>query len=541
MDSAPRWLSQLVRWAETRPDAPALVTGVGELSYAQLLESARRVAAALEELVGQGEDLVGVFGGRSNETYVSVLGILLGGRGYVPLNPRFPAARCARMIERSQARTLVISGTQTRRAGELLDALGAPLRVLVVGGQPDEWRDSARRHRVVHLEDITPDSALAPDRAAPDDTDIAYLMFTSGSTGDPKGIAVTHANVAAYLEALDERLDVGEGARFSQTFDLTFDLSVHDLFVCWMKGACLHVPQAGELMAPAKFIREREITHWFSVPSVVSSMIALRMLREDIFPSLVSSLFCGEALHSAHAEAWQRAAPNSLIENLYGPTEATIAITGYRWDPARSPGECRSGVVPIGEAFPGQHALVVSDDGAEMPPGEAGELVLGGSQVTPGYWGDETRSAKSFVSLPGREGTWYRTGDEAVLDAQGRLHFLGRRDDQVKIRGFRVELQEIDETLRKHLPGAEAVTIAWPRKQGTAEGVAAFLLGADDADLTALKNACRQDLPDYMVPRRFVHVDSWPLNANGKIDRKALALLLEGKARSAASPGGRPS
>ena len=145
------------------------------------------------------------------------------------------------------------------------------------------------------------------------------------------------------------------------------------------------------------------------------------------------------------------------------------------------------------------------------------------------------------MSLPGREGTWYRTGDEAMRDEEGRLHFLGRRDDQVKIRGFRVELQEIDETLRKHLPGAEAVTIAWPRKQGTAEGVAAFLLGADDADLAALKTSCREDLPDYMVPRRFVHVESWPLNANGKIDRKALSELLETGNRGGANRRGRPS
>src|SRR5205807_7600878 len=169
-------------------------------------------------------------------------------------------------------------------------------------------------------------------RAELDSEAIAYLRFTSGSTGQPKGVAIHHSNVQPYVKYVSDRYSVNEEDRFSQEFDLTFDLSVHDMFVCWERGACLFSVPEKSVMMQAKFIRDHQLTMWFSVPSVIGILGKMRLLPSGCFPSLRYSLFCGEPLLVAYAQLWQKAATNSVIENLYGPTETTIAISHYRWD-----------------------------------------------------------------------------------------------------------------------------------------------------------------------------------------------------------------
>ena len=267
---------------------------------------------------------------------------------------------------------------------------------------------------------------------------------------------------------------------------------------------------------------------WFSVPSTVGRLIDLRMIKPGLFPSLRTSLFCGEPLPQEYAEVWQSAAPNSLVENLYGPTEATIAITRYSWHP-ESGQECRSGVVPIGSAFPSQQTRVVDTNGNAVGVENEGELCLAGSQVTSGYLNSPEKTSSQYVRLPGdEETTWYRTGDLVREDANGVLHYVSRLDEQVKIRGYRVELQEIEHALRKAADGAMAVAVPWPLRKGAADGVVAFIRSKQEMDIPTLIERCREELPAYMVPRSVRFVEELPLNANGKIDRKQLARQLEG-------------
>jgi acyl-CoA synthetase (AMP-forming)/AMP-acid ligase II len=243
------------------------------------------------------------------------------------------------------------------------------------------------------------------------------------------------------------------------------------------------------------------------------------------------SLFCGEPLSAACATAWQDAAPQSVLENLYGPTEATIAISHYRWDRATSPAECLNGIVPIGWLFEAQQARVVDGRGNSAASGENGELCLAGTQVADGYWNDPETSARQFVRLPEDHGhICYRTGDLVKQDRRGCLHYLCRIDQQVKIRGYRVELQEIDLALRTICGTEQAVAVPWPVRDGSAEGVVGFVCGNDRFDELRILRACREVLPEYMVPSKIRCIDELPVNSNGKTDRKRLAQTLEGEA-----------
>jgi amino acid adenylation domain-containing protein len=509
------------------PGRPALAAGGREWSYEALAALAAAYARAVKEAAGAGEPMVALLARRSETAYGGILGIIAAGKGYVPLNPRFPAERLKSTFLRSGARLVVAGREALERLAELLPLVESPLVVITPGAE--EAERLARAFPVHGFVPVGERSGVAleePEGLGPESP--AYLLFTSGSTGEPKGVAVSHGNVTSYVRYVAELYQVSEEDRLSQHFDLTFDLSVHDMFVAWERGACVCCVPESALLAPARFIREQELTMWFSVPSLVGFLMRLRLLEPGAFPALRWSLFCGEALPAEFAEAWQRAAPNSAVENLYGPTEATIAITRYRWESATSPAACRRGIVPIGRPFEGQEVCVVDSGLRALPPGESGELALGGSQVTGTYWNDPARSAERFVVLPERgAGKWYLTGDLACEDADGCLHYLGRLDEQVKVRGYRVELQEIDHAVRTVAGTQEAVAVAWPLRDGSAGGVVAFISSAERREESGIIAQLRRILPDYMVPARVHFVNSLPSNANGKIDRKQLVRLLE--------------
>jgi acyl-coenzyme A synthetase/AMP-(fatty) acid ligase len=226
-------------------------------------------------------------------------------------------------------------------------------------------------------------------------------------------------------------------------------------------------------------------------------------------------------------QVWQEAAPESVVENLYGPTELTIACALYRWDSDRSPDECEQGIVPIGEPYPGMQVLIADDELREVPTGEAGELLMAGPQVTLGYFKDPERTAKAFVVPPGREGVHYRTGDRVRRRAEGApMVYLGRVDNQIKIQGYRVELGEVEARLREEGEVDVAIAIGWPRNASGADGIVGFV-PRSAAGMDGLLERVRAHLPPYMQPSAVVPVDDFPLNPNGKVDRKALAVQLE--------------
>jgi amino acid adenylation domain-containing protein len=356
---------------------------------------------------------------------------------------------------------------------------------------------------------------------------IAYMLFTSGSTGQPKGVMVSHANVLHYVEYVTRRYAFTSDDRFSQTFDLTFDLSAHDMFVAWQNGACVCCPTQKQSIKPGAFINDAGLTVWFSVPSTALFMHRLGVLKPGMYPRLRLSLFCGEALPVEIVRQWALAAPNSAIENLYGPTELTIACTAYRWDSTNSPAECEHRVVPIGEPFDQMEAVIVDEELREVDDGAAGELLMTGPQLSLGYWQDEERTRKAFVRLPGRPGVYYRTGDRVRRQTPGKpLTYLGRVDSQIKVLGHRVELGEVESAVRKASGLEGVVALGWPMTASGAEAIEVFLQ-AEEADVKSLLAEIKRKLPPYMVPRNIHVLRHLPLNANGKFDRAALHKKLD--------------
>jgi amino acid adenylation domain-containing protein len=510
------------------PERPAIVVDGQPTTYRSLLARARQVAAAVDALEPENASLGAVLATRSMTAYAAILGILGSGRGYVPLNPKFPVERSAKMLFRSGARALVVDATGFQQLPGLLKLIDFPLAIILPDGEsPSGLATQFPRHRFVFSNEL-PDGASYSLKAEAKGSAIAYLLFTSGSTGEPKGVPISQQNVRAYIEATCDHYDVNEHDRISQEFDLTFDLSVHDMFVCWERGACLCCVPENAVMMPAKFIRESRLTMWFSVPSVAGLLAKMRLLTPASFPTLRWSLFCGEPFAASYARLWQEAAPNSVVENLYGPTETTIAITRYRWDNNTSPDRCVNGIVPIGWPFDGQRIQVVTSDRLPVSAGGTGELCLAGSQVTTGYWNDTQRSAEQFINLPGSGDTiWYRTGDLVEEDPDGCLRYLGRVDHQVKIRGYRVELQEIEGVLREACCTEQVAAVPWPVANGNAGGIVAFVAGVEHLDVASVLGRCRVSLPDYMIPRKVFHLNEMPLNANGKMDRKELTMRLQ--------------
>lgn len=513
--------------ADTWGDRPALEVAGSVLTYTMLREQAESLAATLDRhQTGAGPPLTAVFAYRSVPAFAGVLAALLRGHGYVPLNRMFPPDRTRAMLERSGCRALVVDRESEKQLGAVLEGLPGGLLILLPEcGEVAEWSAQWPQHRFLGAGDLVAPGAWRPKEVSPDA--IAYLLFTSGSTGVPKGVMVAHRNVRAYVDFTAERYAITPEDRFSQTFDMTFDLSVADLFVAWDRGACVCCPSEKILINPGRFINDSRLTIWFSVPSMAVFMKRLGALKPGTYPHLRLSLFCGEALPVEVARAWAEAAPESIVENVYGPTELTIACTYYRWDPLRSPGESLQGLVPIGEPFPGMVAMVADEALQEVLPGADGELLMTGPQLTLGYWQDPDRTAAAFVRPPGRREVYYRTGDLVRRPAgQGPLLYLGRTDHQIKILGHRVELGEVEAVVREESGVDSVIAVGWPLNPGGAGGVEIFLQTGQPVP-PDLKERVARRLPVYMAPRRYHPLAEFPLNANGKYDRKALLSILE--------------
>ncbi len=513
-------INRVLKAAREYPGRTALHFSNIRVTYSELLSLAGSYARTIRKLQEPSE-VVAILAERSLDAYAGILGILLAGKAYLPLNPGFPTERNAYILEKSGTSTLLFGAECLKETESLVSIRRRSLNI--VCRDMDSLNelgilDMHSKNLVDHeIMDIPGDLSVDPDKPA-------YLLFTSGSTGVPKGVSVSNSNVCAYLDNISSMVDFLAEDRFTQTFDLTFDLSVHDMFVCWSSGACLCIPEDNSTFGIIRYLKQMQPTVWFSVPSVAVLLQRMRLLKKEAFPWLRLSFFCGEALLEETAISWAQAASNSEVINLYGPTEATIAVSSYIL-----PGDPRqikslNGIVSIGRLFEG-HDFVLSDE-----EDGKGILCVSGTQVVAGYFEDEVLSRQYFFEYgtpsPNEHATtshrYYITGDRVQLDVDGDFFFLGRADAEVKISGYRVNLLEIDHAIASMDRVKQAVTLYLKPGSGDAFLVSFIVSKEKGDDIPAIIGHCRQKLPTYMVPEKIIFVDDIPLNANGKTDRNAL-------------------
>ena len=498
----------------------ALSLGHEEWTYSSLDAAARVISHALLRINASDSRWVGLLAARSFTSYAGVIGILGSSNAYVPLSLEFPPDRTAQMIARAGCRTVVVGTEALPILRSIVEQCSLDIHWLLVDCDLPNWITDVPSQTFSQMS-LKASESLPQPSVSVSSLQPAYLLFTSGSTGKPKGVVVSHANVVSYLTFIVPELQMTSGDRCSQMFELTFDLSVHDMFVTWSSGACLCVPDRQSVRFPMYYIIQQRLSTWFSVPSVARIMESHRSLSDNNFPSLRLSLFCGEALPTSLARRWKSAAANSRVLNLYGPTETTIAVTFF--DLGSDDVGALPEVVPIGDPFPLHEISVIRPDLSRCEKEEVGELAIAGPQVSNGYWQDPESSSLKFVQLFEDEKTWYRTGDLVSHTDQHGLLFKGRVDDQVQILGHRVELLEIDLALRSVLGTDSVVAVAFP-PGAIAESIFAFVALNGDKELERqILDACRKKLPRYMVPQRVLFISELPTNSNGKVDRAQLA------------------
>lgn len=497
------------RGLSSHPAAIALRLGGVELTYGELAERARQLAGSIRSSCRSAPSTIGLVLPKSVELYVAYLAAAVLNATVVPFDGSAPNKRTVTCAQRA-AVELVICSRSTLGAFESSSRMGIGL---LDGSRFSLWRD---------LEPV--------ERAAP--SDCAYVMFTSGTTGEPKGVPISSSNVRAYFSHIGEAYTCGPENRHSQLFAVSFDLSVHDLFLTWSAGAALCVPTGRDANLLSSYVEANGITHLFTVPSALDLAARIGSLDAGSLDELEVFAFCGEPLTMRQMALARRAAPNARVLNLYGPTENTISCTVFEVpnEPAAlvDPG---NGTVPIGAPFGANRAALASELG--LADGvDPDELLLGGAQTFGGYLGPADVSDRAFLDGRHRDAEpdrWYRTGDRASRGAQGLVH-RGRLDDQLKLRGFRVEPAEIESALEQH-PGVDAAVVS--TVAATEHGdVLAVLYSGRPCSPQDLRRFLATMLPPYMIPLEYYLADDLPINANGKRSRSEAHRLVGERRRS---------
>ena len=511
--------------ADCRGDATAVVHLQSRLTYGQLDRASTQLAKVLKEIGCERADRVCLLMPKSLQAIVSILGILKADCAYVPIDPQSPAPRVRKIIDQCEPRVILGAGSVGTLLEEVLSLDGSPDTLAVGWLGPDRLQSDRVKVDFTQADyQNYPDTPLDYANTADDP---AYIMFTSGSTGIPKGVVITHANVSSYLQWAVRYFGLTSCDKMSAHPPLHFDLSVMDIFGSLGVGAELHlVPYEINLLPNkvADFIRSSELTHWFSVPSLLIYMAKFDVVKEQDFQTLKRILWCGEVFPTPSLSYWMKRLPHVSFTNLYGPTEATIASSYYTVPTCPEDG---TGPIPIGKPCEGEELLVLNEALGPVPTGEIGNLYIRGAGLSPGYWRDQEKTQAVFIRNPfsgDPSDRLYKTGDLARIGDDGLVYFHGRADTQVKSRGYRIELGEIESAFHALSLLQECAVVAIEAEGFEGATICCAYVPADGSEVSSLvlRKSLASALPQYMIPSHYLVFEKLPRNASGKIDRLKL-------------------
>jgi len=463
--------------------------------YAEFAQVVSNIRKAIEQTE---EKHIGLVANDDIETYAAIIALWLEGKAYVPMSTETPRDRNEKIIKQAFLRTVIDSSDEplfpecnTIQSKKLAQSQ-INLQAKPVGGD-----------------------------------ELVYILFTSGTTGEPKGVPITRDNLEGFIKAFDDLgFDITEKDRCLQMFELTFDLSVMSYLVPLLKGACIYTIPKDKIKYSYiyELMEEQELTVALMVPSILHYM--RKYFVEIDLPLMRYSLFCGEALPLDVTEEWSKCLPNAKIVNVYGPTEDTIFCTHYTFN-RTGENKSHNGVLSIGRAMNGTTTVIIDEQNEILQPGNTGQLCLGGVQLTPGYWHNEAKNNETFFNKTynGREERFYKTGDLCSCDADGDIEYLGRIDFQIKIQGFRVELSEIEFYAKAFLEKVNVAAVACIDPIGNTQiGLA---IESEKFETKTLQQFLETKLPVYMIPKQILFAKVFPLNSNGKTDRNELKRLIQ--------------
>lgn len=507
LNSAVRLLDNAVK---KHPDKTAVSDEWGEITYSQMRRDAMSAGMAIikSSLPGTGVEPVIVYLKKSLKCIVSFMGAMYSGNPYVPVAYDMPVNRIQKIIDSLEGRGHIITDNEGMERIKLMNN-SMPVHIYdeIINTKTDEDIIEKTVGKVC-------------------DTDPIYIMFTSGSTGDPKGVTVPHRGVIDYAVWVSDTFNINENTVLGNQAPFYFDNSIFDIYSMLLSGAKMMIIPETLFLFPSKlpeFIRDNGVTTIFWVPTVMINVANSGVLSDIEMPSLKTAAFCGEVMPNTQLNIWRREHKDCLYANLYGPTEISDVCTYYIVDREFKD----SDPLPIGKACENMRVIILNEKNEQCKVNEQGELCVIGSGVSLGYWNNPEITKKAFIQNPLNpyyEERVYRTGDLAYINDEGLIMYIGRRDNQVKIKGNRIELGEIENAAMCVAGVKGACAVADEEEQR----IVLFVESEDELKLRKVNLELKKYIPNYMLPGKLVVMDKFPHTANDKIDRVTLKKSVNG-------------
>ena len=529
-------LEFIERSAERYPDKLAVADENGGVTYSQLELMAKKIGAWIHKMTGgEHRKPVAVLLDKKPESVAAYMGVMYSGNFYVVLDAEMPDARAEAILGTLRPAAIVTDSVHMERAEKMVRDHVSAATSSAEASQAGSCNLSdsvaeASCTAIFNLDDLdgdVPVDVLKDIRRKMIDTDPAYALFTSGSTGVPKGAVVSHANIIAYINWYTETFGIDENTVFGNQTPFYFSMSVSDLYSTLKSGATLYIIPKAYFTFPMKlmeFLATYKINTIYWVPSALQIVANYKMFQYAKLPELKKVLFAGEVMPTRPLNYWIQNLPDAMYANLFGPTETTDICTYYIVDRPFKDDE----PLPMGYACDNCDVFVIDSNGCEVSPdvdpetgySREGELYVRGSFVALGYYGNDEKTRDAFVQNPLNDKypeLVYRTGDLVKYNRYGELVYISRKDYQIKHMGYRIELGEI-EAAAGAIDGIRSYACIYDE----ADDKIVFIYEGRKKDDAELLEAFRRRVPHYMEPGRFVRVTAMPHNANGKIDRKRL-------------------